>query len=61
MTPEAVAREALLALGGGPRAVAGRANRFALFMMERLLARRKRVEMMGHATRKMYAPSKSKT
>jgi short-subunit dehydrogenase len=55
MSPEAVAKEALDALGGGPRAVAGRGNRFALFVMERLLARRKRVEIMGRATRKMYA------
>jgi short-subunit dehydrogenase len=54
MTPEAVAREALASLGGGPRAVAGRGNRFALFVMERLLARKKRVEIMGRATRKMY-------
>lgn len=55
MTPASVAIEALDALGGGPRAVAGRANRLALFVMERLLARRKRVEIMGRATRKMYA------
>jgi short-subunit dehydrogenase len=55
MSPVSVAREALAALGGGPRAVAGRANRFALFVMERLLARRSRVEIMGRATRQMYA------
>jgi len=55
MSPESVAREALAALGKGPRAVAGRANRVALFVMERLLARKKRVEIMGRATRKMYA------
>jgi len=55
MSPEAVAREALASLGHGPRAVAGRGNRFALFVMERFLARKKRVEIMGRATRKMYA------
>jgi short-subunit dehydrogenase len=55
MSPESVAREALASLGRGPRAVAGRANRFALFVMERLLARKKRIEIMGRATRKMYA------
>jgi short-subunit dehydrogenase len=54
MTPEAVAREALDSLGHGPRAVAGWSNRLALFVMERFLARRHRVEMMGRATRKMY-------
>jgi short-subunit dehydrogenase len=54
MSPEAVAREALDALGHGPRAVAGGANRVALFVMERLLGRRQRVEMMGRAMRKMY-------
>ena len=54
MSAEAVAREGLDALGGGPRAVAGGMNRIALFVMERLLARRQRVEMMGRAMRKMY-------
>ncbi len=54
MTAEAVAREALDALGHGPRAVAGGANRLALFVMERFLARKQRVEMMGRAMRKMY-------
>lgn len=54
MSAETVAREALTALGHGPRAVAGRANRLALFVMERFLARRQRVEMMGKAMRRMY-------
>jgi short-subunit dehydrogenase len=54
MSAESVAREALLALGNGPRAVAGRANRLALFVMDRFLARRRRVEMMGKAMRRMY-------
>jgi short-subunit dehydrogenase len=55
MTPEDTAREAIASLGGGPRAIAGRANRVALFVMERFMARKNRVEMMGRATRKMYA------
>ena len=55
MSAEAVAREALAALGRGPRAVAGGANRMALFFMERFLGRRRRVVMMGRAMRKMYA------
>jgi short-subunit dehydrogenase len=55
MSPESVAREALDALGRGPRAVAGRANRLAVFVMDRLLARRQRVAIMGRAMRKLYA------
>jgi short-subunit dehydrogenase len=55
MTPETVAREALDALGRGPRAVAGGANRLALFFMERFLARQQRVRVMGRAMRKLYA------
>src|ERR1700722_3963229 len=55
MTAEVVAREALAALGGGPRAVAGLGNRMALFVMERLLARRQRVKIMGRAMRKLYS------
>jgi short-subunit dehydrogenase len=55
MSADAVAREALDALGHGPRAVAGGANRFALFMMERFLGRRQRVKVMGRAMRKLYA------
>jgi short-subunit dehydrogenase len=54
MSAEAVAREALRALGRGPRAVAGGANRLALFVMERLMGRRQRVEMMGRAMRRLY-------
>jgi short-subunit dehydrogenase len=57
MTPESVAREALASLGRGPHAVAGRANRLALFVMDRLLARKSRIEMIGRATRKMYERS----
>jgi short-subunit dehydrogenase len=54
MGPGAVAREALDALGCGPRAVAGGANRLALFVMERFLPRRQRVAMMGRAMRRLY-------
>ena len=56
MSPESVAREALESLGKGPHAVAGRANRLALFVMDRFMGRRARIEMMGRATRKMYPP-----
>jgi short-subunit dehydrogenase len=55
MRPDEVACEALASLGNGPRAIAGRANRLALFFMERFMARKNRIEMMGRATRKMYA------
>jgi short-subunit dehydrogenase len=54
MPARAVAREGLDALGRGPRAVAGRRNRFALLLMERLLPRRARIEIMGRATRALY-------
>jgi hypothetical protein len=54
MAPEEVAREAIDALGKGPRAIAGRANRVAQFFMQRLMSQRGRVEMMGRAMRKMY-------
>ncbi|HEY2513902.1 MAG TPA: SDR family NAD(P)-dependent oxidoreductase [Polyangiaceae bacterium] len=54
MSSDAVAQEALDALGHGPRAVAGRANRLALFFMDRFLARKQRIEIMGKAMRRMY-------
>ena len=54
MSSESVAREALDALGNGPRAVAGRATRVALFFMDRFLARKRRIEIMGKAMKRMY-------
>jgi uncharacterized protein len=52
--PDAVAREALGALGRGPVAVTGRANRLAAFLMSRLLSRRRAVATMGKEMRTRY-------
>ncbi len=54
MEPEAVAAEALDALGHGPRAVAGRANRVAAALLTRLLPRRLSVALMGRSMRSIY-------
>lgn len=54
MEPEAVARRALEALGGGPETVAGALNRVAAFAFGRLLPRRASIEIMGRATRRLY-------
>lgn len=54
MTPEAVAIEALHALGRGPSVITGRANRLAAFVMNRLLPRRAAVRIMGNSARSMY-------
>jgi short-subunit dehydrogenase len=56
MEPAAVAREALALLGTTPSAIAGRANRITSWLMQRLLSRRRTIEIMGRATRAMYAP-----
>jgi uncharacterized protein len=52
--PEAVAREALDALGRGPLRIPGRANRLASLLMRRILPRKRAVLIMGRNTRKMY-------
>lgn len=54
MEPDAVAREALAALGKVPSMVPGLGNRAAAFFMGRVLPRRAAVTIMGRATRKMY-------
>ncbi len=54
MDPAATVAEALAALGGGPSAIAGRANRLAAFVLHRLLPRRALVRIMSRATRAMY-------
>ena len=46
-----VAYEALAALGRGPVVVPGRFNRFALFLMRRLLPRKKAIEIMSSSTK----------
>jgi short-subunit dehydrogenase len=54
MKPEAVAEAALGALGGGPSVMPGAFNRFAGFMMTRLMPRRSAVSTIGSTTRKLY-------
>ena len=55
MEPEAVAREALSALGKGPVHVAGTRNRLAATLVRRLLSTRRRIRLISDATRRMYA------
>jgi short-subunit dehydrogenase len=53
MEPDAVASEALRALGHRPSMVPGAANRTAAFFLSRILPRRRAVTIMGRATRGM--------
>lgn len=55
--PEAVVREALEALGAGPVLIPGRFNRFASFLLRRLLPRRVTIQIMANQTRKLQLPS----
>lgn len=50
LPPEAVVRETLDALGGGPRVVPGSTNRVASVLMSRLLPRRVAVAIMARNT-----------
>ncbi len=54
MQPEEVVTECFMRLGRKPSFICGRANRAASFFMQRLLPRKKAVEIMGDTTRKMY-------
>ena len=54
MKPEETVAEALVALGRGPSAIAGRTNRIAAFVLHRLLPRRALVRVMSRTTRAMY-------
>lgn len=54
MEPGKVAEEALEALGRRPSMVSGRFNRFAAFLMGRVLTRRAAVRMFGRTTAKIY-------
>lgn len=53
MTPEAVAEEALAALGGPPSMVPGVTNKLASQLLRRLLPRRSAVAIMGSETAKL--------
>ncbi len=55
--PEEVVREALDALGHGPVLIPGRFNRFASFLLRRLLPRRSTIQIMANQTRKLQLPS----
>ena len=55
MEPADAVAEALAALGRGPTAIAGRANRASAFVLHRLLPRRTLVRLMSRVTRAMYA------
>ena len=52
--PEAVAAEALNALGRRPSLITGRRNRFAAALLSRLLPRRAAVRLMGRTMDRMY-------
>lgn len=55
--PEDVVREALDGLGSGPFLIPGRFNRFASFLLRRLLPRRSTIQIMAAETRKLQLPS----
>jgi len=60
MEPDAVVEEALAALGRGPSAVAGRANRLAALLLGRLLPRGAAVRLMQRAMGAQYpAPERA--
>ncbi len=54
--PEDVVRESLDALGAGPFLIPGRFNRFASFLLRRLLPRRSTIQIMASQTRKLQLP-----
>ena len=54
MTAEAVASQALRDLGNTPRGVSGTRNRWATFMMERLLPRERAIRLVSKETERMY-------
>lgn len=53
-TPEEVVTECLTQLGHNPSFVTGSGNKFASFIMQRLMPRRMAITIMGDTTRKMY-------
>jgi short-subunit dehydrogenase len=52
--PEEVANECIKKLGKQPSFISGRGNRFASFIMQKILPRKMAVTIMGDTTRKMY-------
>ncbi len=53
LEPEQVAAETLAALGRGPMHIPGAFNRFASFLMRRVMSRAQTVSLMGAQTRKL--------
>lgn len=53
LEPAQVAEETLDALGGGPLVIPGAFNRFASFLMRRLMPRRTAIGLIGAQTRKL--------
>lgn len=53
-TPEEVVTECFRNLGKKPSFVAGRGNRIAAFLMQRLIPRKMAIRIMGDTTRKIY-------
>lgn len=56
LQPAQVVHEALEGLGSGPLLIPGRFNRFASFVMRRLLPRRATIQIMADQTRKLQLP-----
>jgi short-subunit dehydrogenase len=56
LEPEAVAAEALDTLGSGPLMIPGAFNKFASFLMRRLMPRTTTIAIMGDQTRKLHLP-----
>ncbi len=53
-TPEAVVKECFQKLGKVPSFVSGTGNKFAAFIMQKILPRKVAIIIMGNTTRKMY-------
>ena len=53
-TPEAVVNECFQKLGKVPSFVSGTGNKFATFIMQKILPRKLAIKIMGDTTRKMY-------
>lgn len=54
LTPDAIAREALAALGRGPSVTPGASVKLAAFFMRRIMPRASAIRMLGRVMRQMY-------
>ena len=55
--PEQVVEECLRKIGATPSFISGTGNKLAAFLMQRVLSRKKSVEMMGNGMKKVYGIS----